>query len=222
MSNSSKIIVTVYNTTGAKVGEQELNAAVFGVKVKPVVVHQAVVAQQANARVAIAHTKTKSEVRGGGKKPWKQKGTGRARQGSTRNPQWRGGGVTFGPRSNRNFSQKINKQVKQQALRMVLSDKVAHQQVVVVDKFTADLSKTKQMQALMKQLPVNGQRRLLVLGEALPEVLRSARNLMQTSFIAANSINVVDLLKHPYLVMDQAAVGVIEKVYSRRSTTPKK
>lgn len=209
------IKVPLYNTTGTKVGEQELNPAIFGVKVKPMVVQQVVVAQQANARVAIAHTKTKSEVRGGGKKPWKQKGTGRARQGSIRNPQWRGGGVTFGPRSNRNFALKINKQVKQLALRMVLSDKVARQQVMVVDKFTADLSKTKQMQALMKQLPVNDQRRLLVLGVALPEVLRSARNLMRTGFIAADSINVVDLLKHPYVVMDQAAVSIIEKTYQK-------
>ncbi len=212
------IKVPVYNLIGKQVGEQELQPGVFGVKVKPVVVHQVVVAQQANARVAIAHTKTKSEVRGGGKKPWKQKGTGRARQGSTRNPQWRGGGVTFGPRSNRNFSQKINKQAKQLALRMVLSDKVAHQQFVVVDKFTTEVSKTKQMQALMKQLPLKGKSRLLVLGQAQPDVLRAARNLKQTDFIAANSINVVDLLKYPYVVVDQAAVTVIEKTYCGKTT----
>lgn len=135
----------VYNIKAEKIKEAELNPAVFGVKVKESVVHQVMVAQMANARVAIAHTKTKGEVRGGGIKPWKQKGTGRARHGSIRSPLWKGGGVTFGPRKDRNFSQKVNKKMKTKALFMCLSDKVKNGLMVLVDKLNLAEGKTKEM-----------------------------------------------------------------------------
>ncbi|MDD5289885.1 MAG: 50S ribosomal protein L4 [Patescibacteria group bacterium] len=140
----------VYNLQAEKVKETELNPAMFGVAVKESVVHQVMVAQMANARVAIAHTKTKGEVRGGGRKPWKQKGTGRARHGSIRSPLWKGGGVTFGPRSNRNFSQKVNKKMKTKALFMCLSDKVNNGLMFLVDKLSLAEGKTKEFVGVVK------------------------------------------------------------------------
>ncbi len=142
----------VYNLQAEKVREAELNPAVFGVKVKESVVHQVAMAQMANSRVAIAHTKTKGEVRGGGIKPWRQKGTGRARHGSIRSPLWKGGGVTFGPRKDRNFSQKVNKKMKTKALFMCLSDKVNNNLMVLVDKLDLAEGKTKKMVEVMKNL----------------------------------------------------------------------
>jgi large subunit ribosomal protein L4 len=140
----------VYNLKAEKTKEAELNPAVFGVKVKESLVHQVMVAQMANSRVAIAHTKTKGEVRGGGKKPWKQKGTGRARHGSSRSPIWVGGGITFGPRSNRNFSLKINKKMKTKALFMCLSDKLNEKLLVIIDKLSLTDGKTKEIVGVVK------------------------------------------------------------------------
>lgn len=207
--------VKVFNNEGKVVGEQTLNPKVFGVKVKPEVVHQVVVAQAANKREAIAHTKTKGEVRGGGRKPWKQKGTGRARQGSTRNPQWRGGGVVFGPRSNRNFSQKVNKKMKRLALAMALSDKVVNEKLVVVDTISIPAGKTKQLQALFTHLPCKSDVRLLALGAYDSNVIRAAQNAAATGYCAADSLNVVDVLKYEYVVLDKAAVSKIEQTLAK-------
>lgn len=196
------VTVKVYNLTGQVVGEQSLSDRLFAVPVKSAVVHQAVVAQQANSRAVLAHTKTKGEVRGGGRKPWKQKGTGRARQGSIRNPQWRGGGVAFGPRSNRNFSQKINKRMKQSALAMVLSDKVANDKMIVLDRFTIPAAKTKQLRSFLSTLPSAHHKVLLSLGQNDINVVRAGKNIPQLNFCSANSLNVVDLLNAEYLVID--------------------
>jgi large subunit ribosomal protein L4 len=144
--------IKVYNQEGKEVGEEKLDPAVFGVKVKPELVHQAVVAQMAKARVPIAHTKTRGEVRGGGKKPWRQKGTGRARVGSTRSPIWRGGGITFGPRKNRVFAQKINKKARRKALLMCLSDKKASGWMVVLNKLELGKGKTKELVKVLESL----------------------------------------------------------------------
>lgn len=209
------LTVKVYNATGQVVGEQALAAKLFGVKVKADVIHQVVVAQAANHRAPLAHTKTKGEVRGGGRKPWKQKGTGRARQGSIRNPQWRGGGVVFGPRSNRNFTLKVNKKMKRVALAMVLSDKVVHNKVVVVDQFEVTTGKTKQLRDLLNALPSAGSRVLFSLGAANSTVIRAAQNLSKTGCCAADSLNVVDVLKYDYLVLDQAAIVKIEHTLTR-------
>ncbi len=144
--------VKVYNTKGETVGEQELDPQIFGVKINPVVVQQAVVAQQANARAPIAHTKGRGEVRGGGKKPWAQKGTGRARHGSIRSPLWRGGGITFGPTKFRNFSIKINKKAKRAALLMALSDRAQDQKIILLDKLELEKPKTKIAFAVLQNL----------------------------------------------------------------------
>ena len=202
--------VKLYNLTGKSIGEQELADRLFAVKVKPAVVHQVVVAQQANAREVLAHTKTKSEVRGGGRKPWKQKGTGRARQGSIRNPQWRGGGVAFGPRSNRNFTLKVNKRMKKAALAMVLSDKLANNQLVVVDQFSAPAAKSKQLREALAKLPSAKGSVLLALGANETNVVRAARNLKKLGYCAADSLNVVDLLKYEFLVIDQAGIAKLK------------
>lgn len=207
--------VKVYNVTGQVVGEQSLPDRLFSVKVKPALVHQVVVATQANSRAVLAHTKTKGEVRGGGRKPWKQKGTGRARQGSIRNPQWRGGGVVFGPRSNRNFSQKVNKRMKQSALAMVLSDKVAHDKIIVVDHFTVSGGKTKQLKAVLNNLPCAKQGSLLALAQLDSNLIRAAHNIAQLGYCAADSLNVVDLLKYEYIVLDQAAVKKIDTTFQK-------
>ena len=150
--SSTILKAQVFRQTGEKIKELELNAKIFGVEVKESVVHQVIVAQMANSREAIAHTKLKSEVRGGGKKPWAQKGTGRARHGSSRSPIWVGGGVTFGPRNIRNFSQKINKKMKTKALFMCLSDKVANNLLTVLDDVKIEAGKTKEIVGVIKNL----------------------------------------------------------------------
>ena len=135
----------IYNLAGEKIKEKEVSSRIFGVKIRPEVIHQVVVAQGANARPVLADTKNRGEVRGGGKKPWRQKGTGRARQGSIRSPQWKGGGVVFGPTSDRNFSQRVNKKQKQLALAMCLSDKVNNNLLAVFDKLSLNEGKTKKL-----------------------------------------------------------------------------
>lgn len=214
--------VKLYNMSGKVVGEQTLPDRLFAVPVKAGVVHQVMVSQQANSRQVLAHTKTKGEVRGGGRKPWKQKGTGRARQGSIRNPQWRGGGVAFGPRSNRNFSVKVNKTMKQAALAMVLSDKVANDRLIVVDQFAVPAAKSKQLRDALKVLPSGSSKTLLALGEMDTNVVRAAQNLSKIGFCAANSLNVVDLLNYEYVVVDQAAVAKMEKTFVKAKSKAKK
>jgi large subunit ribosomal protein L4 len=204
--------VNIYNQEGRVAGDLELNEKHFGVKVDPALVHQVVIAQEANARHPIAHTKTKGEVRGGGKKPWKQKGTGRARQGSTRNPQWVGGGVAFGPRSDRNFTTKVNRKVKQKALFMALSDKVADQKFVVLDGFTYTEPKTKTAAAMIKTLPIS-RRALMVLPKSDATLLRMVRNLKNVKLVTVNSLNVADVVKHPTLVFWKESVPAFETLY---------
>ena len=150
--SSKKLTVQVYSQIGEKVGEMELNSKVFGMQPKESVVHQVAVAQLANSRAAIAHTKDRSEVRGGGVKPWRQKGTGRARHGSTRSPIWVGGGVTFGPTKDRNFSQKVNKKMKTKALFMCLSDKVNQDWLILLDKLNVADGKTREIADILKSL----------------------------------------------------------------------
>ncbi len=204
--------VSVYNQDGKVTGEMELSAARFGVKARPSVVHLAVVAQQANARHAKAHTKTRGEVSGGGKKPWKQKGTGRARAGSSRSPIWVGGGITFGPRSNRNFALKINKKTKQKALFMALSDKVASGNLIVLEAFEPKAPKTKEMAGLISRLPVK-RSALYVIAKSNPSLVRMARNLQKVHVVTSNSLNVVDVLHAGSLVFEKSAIPAFEQVY---------
>ncbi|MCI0479758.1 50S ribosomal protein L4 [Candidatus Uhrbacteria bacterium] len=204
--------VIVYNQEGAKTGEMELSAAHFGVKVNPELVHEMVVAQQANARKATGHTKTKGEVHGGGKKPWRQKGTGRARQGSTRNPHWVGGGVAHGPRNERNFGVKVNRKAKRQALFMALSDKVSDGKFLVLEPPTFTEPKTKLAAAMLKALPL-GRRTLLVLPASDPSFLRMVRNLQDVKLVTVNALNLVDIVNAPTILFQKDAVPAFEKLY---------
>lgn len=204
----------VYNLNGEVIGEQELNPEVFGVEVKPVVVQQIVVAQQATSRKPWAHTKERGEVRGGGRKPWRQKGTGRARHGSTRSPIWRGGAVTFGPRSERNFVKHVNKKMKQAALRMVLSDKVANEQIILVDSLALPEVKTKQIVAALGKLPLKGRKSLFVLQGDTKNLSLSSRNIQNVATLGAQSLNVVDLLNAQNIIVPVQALSTINELYS--------
>ncbi|MBU2566128.1 50S ribosomal protein L4 [Patescibacteria group bacterium] len=204
--------VKIYNINGEVVGTTDLSATHFEVKTKPSVIHTVVVALLANKRAATANTKTRGEVSGGGKKPWRQKGTGRARHGSTRSPIWVGGGVTFGPRANRNFTVKINRKLKRLALFMVLSDRVKHEKLLVVDNFPIEEPKTKLMASWMKKLPI-GRKALVVIKESNPILMRMVRNLSNIQLVTVNSLNVADLVKYPTIVFEQAAIPEFEIIY---------
>ncbi|MFA5130202.1 MAG: 50S ribosomal protein L4 [Patescibacteria group bacterium] len=210
--------LSVYNAQGTVAGELELNAAHFDVKPNPSLVHEAVVAQEANARHSIAHTKDRGEVRGGGKKPWRQKGTGRARHGSTRSPIWVGGGVTFGPRNERNYSVKINRKARKKALFMVLSDKLAHGNLLGVEPCLA--TKTKDLVACIAKLPAK-KTVLYVIPSSRPELVRAARNLDNVFVATANSLNVVDALRYGTIVFEKDAIPAFETLHAEKNASSK-
>jgi large subunit ribosomal protein L4 len=191
----------------------QLSDQVFAVKSDAGIVHEVVVAAQANARRAIASTKTRGEVRGGGKKPWKQKGTGRARQGSIRSPQWIGGGITFGPTSERNFAIKVNKKVKRKAMLMALSDKVASEKFVIVDAITAKEPKTKVLATALKSLPVE-RTTLVVAPSSNPALVRMARNMPNVKCVTVQSLSLLDVLGYRSMVVMQEAVPAMEKMFA--------
>lgn len=205
--------LSVYNQEGKTVGDISLSDAIFAVKPSPALVHEVMVAARANARRSIANTKTKGEVSGGGKKPWKQKGTGRARQGSTRNPQWVGGGIAFGPRSERNFSLKVNKKAKRKALFMTLSDKLANNALVVLETIDTSKPKTKLVAATFAKLPL-GKTTLVVAPASNQSMMRMVRNLPNVKLVTANSLNLVDILAYRSVVFLKEAVPVFEKIYA--------
>ena len=203
--------VTVFNMEGIEVGTMELNDAVFGVEVNEHLLHLAVVAQLANKRQGTQKAKTRSEVSGGGRKPWRQKGTGHARQGSTRAPQWTGGGVVFAP-TPRDYSIRLNKKEKRAALKSALTSRVQNNQFVVVDELKFDAIKTKNFKAVMNNLNVS--KALVVLAENDQNVILSARNIAEVKTSNANTINVYDILKYNTVVATKAAVASIEEVYA--------
>lgn len=207
--------VKVYNLEGKEVEEIKLDPQIFEVEINPALVHQVVEAQQANTRFKLAHTKTKGEVRGGGKKPWRQKGTGRARAGSTRSPLWVGGGVTFGPRKEREFGKKINKKMKTKALFMTLTDKVKENSLVVLDKLALAKIKTKDLVKVLKKLPHKKASALIVLTDKDEIITKSARNLPKVKTILANSLNVFDVLKYSCLIIDKAGLKKISETYKK-------
>ena len=204
--------VTVYNMEGKEVGTVELSDAVFGVEVNEHLVHMAVLQQLANNRQGTQKAKTRSEVSGGGRKPWRQKGTGHARQGSTRAPQWTGGGVVFAPVP-RDYSFKMNKKEKRAALKSVLSDKVASSKLIVLDELKFDEIKTRKFQAVLTNLKVE-EKALVVLGEKDDVVIKSANNLPFVQTALPNTINVYDVLKAGTLILTKDAVAKIEEVYA--------
>ena len=203
--------VAVYNMEGKEVGTMELNDAVFGVEVNEHLVHLAVVNQLANNRQGTQKAKTRSEVSGGGKKPWRQKGTGHARQGSTRAPQWTGGGVVFAP-TPRDYTFKMNKKEKRLALKSVLTSRVQENKLIVVDELKLSEIKTKTMKAVLDALKV--EKALIVLNENDQNVILSARNIANVKTALTNTINVFDILKYNTVVVTKAAVETIEEVYA--------
>ena len=203
--------VSVYNMEGKEVGAIELNDAVFGVEVNEHLVHMAVVAQLANKRQGTQKAKTRSEVSGGGRKPWRQKGTGHARQGSTRAPQWTGGGVVFAP-TPRDYTIRLNKKEKRLALKSVLTNCVNENKFIVLDELKFDEIKTKKMQAVLDALNVS--KALIVLNENDTNVVKSARNIANVQTALTNTINVYDILKYNTVVVTKDAVKTIEEVYA--------
>jgi large subunit ribosomal protein L4 len=203
--------VSVYNMEGKEVGTMELNDAVFGVEINEHLVHAVVVAQLANKRQGTQKAKTRSEVSGGGRKPWRQKGTGHARQGSTRAPQWTGGGVVFAP-TPRDYTIKLNKKERRLALKSVLTAKVQENKFIVLDELKFDEIKTKNFQAVLNNLNVN--KAMVVLNDNDKNVVMSAKNIPNVITAQTNTINVYDILKYNTMIVTKAAVETIQEVYA--------
>lgn len=203
--------VSVYNMEGKEVGTIELSDAVFGAEIKENLVHQAVVQQLANNRQGTQKAKTRSEVSGGGAKPWRQKGTGHARQGSTRAPQWTGGGMVFAPVP-RDYSFKMNKKEKRAALKSVLTDKVQENKFLVLDELKFDAPKTKDMKKVLDALKV--EKALIIVGKDSDNAVISARNLAGVATASPETINVFDLLKYNTVIATKSSVAAIEEVYA--------
>jgi len=201
--------IDVYNVQGEKSGQMELNDSVFRVAFGSPLVHQVYQTLESNTREPWAHVKTKDEVRGGGKKPWKQKGTGRARHGSSRSPIWSGGGVTFGPRNDRNYTQKVTKSMNRQAVRMCLSAKVAEGALVVLEAFATD-GKTKTMATLRAKLPGVKKTTLVLSHGVNEEASRTVRNLKRVDMQQAVDVNVADLMHHQFVIATKDAVTALE------------
>lgn len=203
--------VAVYNMEGKEVDKIELNDSIFGVEINEHLVHMAVLQQLANKRQGTQKAKTRSEVRGGGRKPWRQKGTGHARQGSTRSPQWTGGGVVFAP-TPRGYSFKLNKKEKRAALKSALTSRVVENKFVVVDELKLDEIKTKKFVEVLKNL--NVEKALVILNDMDEKVIASAANIPTVKTTQTNELNVFDVLKYDTVVVTKAAVATIEEVYA--------
>ncbi|MCL2719417.1 MAG: 50S ribosomal protein L4 [Lachnospiraceae bacterium] len=203
--------VSVYNMEGKEVGSIELNDEVFGVKINKHLVHMAVVQQLANKRQGTQKAKTRSEVRGGGRKPWRQKGTGHARQGSIRSPQWRGGGVVFAP-TPRDYSFKMNKKEKRLALKSALTSRAEGGKIIVLDELKLEEVKTKKFQLVLDNLKVT--KALIVIAENDENIIKSARNIPKIKTAQPNTINVYDIMKGDTLILTKEAVAKIEEVYA--------
>jgi len=210
--------LAVYNQEGQEVEKIELPQEIFGLKINQNLVKQAAEAQLSQSRIHYAHAKDRSEVRGGGKKPWRQKGTGRARHGSIRSPIWKGGGVTFGPRKEKNFAKKINKQMKRQALFMVLSGKARDNEIIILDDLKLEQPKTKIMAQIIKSIQAGVKKELskgtlMITSQKDGNIILATRNIPKIDTIGAGSLNVVDLLSYKYLLMPKGAIEIIQKTY---------
>lgn len=209
----------IYNLKGEKKGEVELNPKIFGVEFKPDLINQAILAIRANKRALGAHVRTRAEVRGGGKKPWRQKGTGRARHGSIRSPIWTGGGITFGPSREKDYSKKINRKAKRLALFSALSKKLSDDELKIVDELKISGGKTKEMFEIIRNLYGESLKKkrkvdlLLVLARVNSDVLKAARNLVKVKLTLANSLNVEDLMVYKNVLMEERSLKVIEETY---------
>lgn len=206
--------VSLYNTAGEVVGEVELDDAVFGVAVHPALLHQAVVARLANERVGTAATRTRGEVSGGGRKPWRQKGTGRARQGSIRAPHWKGGGTVFGPQP-REYRLNLPRKARRLALKGALSSKVSEGLIRVLDRLAFERPRTRELEAVLRNLDLGGRKALVVTAGHDEHVYKSARNLPGVRALAASDLNVYDVLDHEGLVITREAVERVHEVLGR-------
>lgn len=208
--------VDIYNIQGKKTGRINLSPAVFAVEINPHLLHQVVSVQMANTKKSTASTKTRGERRGGGVKPWRQKGTGRARAGSIRSPIWRGGGIVFGPQVEYNSVKKIPKKMKQKVILGVLSDKIKKNKIIILDMLEIDKPKTKQMVSILEKLPIS-ESVLLLLQNNNENIKKSARNIPQLKVLSDNSLNIVDLLKYNFLILTKQSVREIEERYKNKS-----
>jgi len=206
----------VYNQKGEKTGETLLPKEIFDVKLSQDLMHQVLVSQMANRRQVIAHTKGRGEVSGGGKKPWAQKGTGRARHGSIRSPLWKGGGATFGPTKEANFKKKIPSQMKRKALFMALSEKFRNGFLVVVESLKVEKLKTKLMADILNKLPLKGKSCLIALPEMDNDLILAARNIPFAKTLQSRDLNVFDLLSFKYLVLPKESIKVIQKTFTEK------
>jgi len=204
---------SLYNQENKEIGTILLPKEVFEVKVNPDLVHQVVVSQMANKRRVIAHTKGRGEVRGGGRKPWRQKGTGRARHGSIRSPIWRGGGVTFGPTKNRVFKKKINKKMRRKALFMVLSAKVNEKLITVLDNLKLEKAKTNEISKILKKILPPKTSALMILPQKDEKILRAGKNIPKFRIIEARNLSALDLLSFKYLILAKEAVKKIQETF---------
>lgn len=207
--------VSVYNQEGKEMGTSILPKEIFEVKMNSDLVHQVVVSQTANRRQKIAQTKDRGEVRGGGRKPWAQKGTGRARVGSTRSPLWKGGGVTFGPRKEKVFKKKIPKKIKRKALLMVLSAKARNNLLTLLEELKITKPKTKIMSEVLNKLPSKQKSTLIVLPEVNRNLILAARNLPKIEIIQAKDLNALDLLSFKYLLMPKSSLKIIKETFTK-------
>ncbi|MEK7172514.1 MAG: 50S ribosomal protein L4 [Patescibacteria group bacterium] len=205
--------VDTYNQKGEKMGQAELPEEIFGVKIVPDLLHQVIVSQAANRRQGNAHSKDRSEVSGGGKKPWRQKGTGRARHGSTRSPIWKGGGVTFGPTNERVYKKVIPQKMRQKAILMALSGKAQSQLLIILDSLKIAETKTKEIAKILQNLPCKKQTVLIGADSYNPELIRVARNIPQASLAVIQDFNALDLLSVKYLLITPEGIEVLKKSF---------
>lgn len=207
----------LYSQTGEEKGEVKLDPEIFGVgPIKAALIQQAVVAQMANSRPRVAHTKNRGEVRGGGKKPWRQKGTGRARHGSIRSPLWRGGGITFGPNADRHYDKKINKKMKRRATLMVLSDRAENKAIKVLETLELKAAKTKLLKEVLEKLKLE-KYTVIIIEKANPIIRRASQNLAKVKLLTINSLNIVDLLKGKNIVFTQDALKQLTVVFGKKA-----
>jgi len=204
---------SVYNQQGKEIRQTILPKEIFEISVNPDLVHQVAVSQMANRRRVIAHTKGKGEVRGGGRKPWRQKGTGRARHGSIRSPIWRGGGVTFGPTKNRVFKKKINKKIRRKALFMVLSAKAKEKLIIVLDDLKLEKPKTKEISKIFKKIIPQKISALMALPKKDEKILRAGRNIPGLQIMEARNLNVFDLLSFKHLILTKETIKTIKETF---------
>jgi len=210
------MLIKTYNQNGAEVGQTRLPKEIFDVKLSPDLVHQVLVSQMANKRQGTAHTKDRSEVSGGGRKPWQQKGTGRARHGSIRSPIWKGGGVAFGPRKEKVFKKEIPRKMRRKALFMVLSTKAKQEFLILLDILKIEQGKTKEVFHILEKLPCKNKSTLIALQGYDKKIILAGRNIPKVKTIEARELNVLDLNRFQYLLMSKETIKILKETFIKK------